>query len=129
MRDYFDDVPLCVSSCQLLRFVCVTAPQHGCKVCVVTPEKDSFKTNLEGLTQSSVPFPDGGVLVHIRPADAKVSGTADEGPQLVSIDCIELDGHDLGGFKDYSLDFPVGALTYIRSTSIPPFRLTTIHKC
>ena len=36
VRDYFDDVPLCVPNCQLLRFVCVAAPQHGCKVCLVT---------------------------------------------------------------------------------------------
>ena len=58
VRDYFDDVLLCVPSCQLLRFVCVTAPQHGCKVCVVTPEGGSYNADLEGLTQGSVPFPD-----------------------------------------------------------------------
>ena len=63
VRDYFDDVPLCVPSCQLLRFVCVTAPQHGCKVCVVTLDGGSSNADLEGLTQGSVPFPDGGDLL------------------------------------------------------------------
>ena len=29
--------------------------------------------------------------------------TAVEGPQLVSIDCTGLGGHDLGGFKDYDI--------------------------
>ena len=38
VQDHFDDVPLCVPCCQLLRFVCVTAPQHGCKVYLATPE-------------------------------------------------------------------------------------------
>ena len=38
VQDYFDDVPLCVPCCQLLRFVCVTAPQHGCKVYLATPD-------------------------------------------------------------------------------------------
>ena len=73
VRDYFDDVPLCVPNCQLLRFVCVTAPQHGCKVCLVTLDGGSSNADLEGLTQGSVPFPEGGVHVHIRPADTEVS--------------------------------------------------------
>ena len=34
----------------------------------------AMDADLEGLTQGSVPFPDGGVHVHIRPADAEVSG-------------------------------------------------------
>ena len=59
VRDYFDDVPLCVPNCQLLRFVCVTAPQHGCKVCLVTLDGGSSNADLEGLTQGSVPFPEG----------------------------------------------------------------------
>ena len=103
VRDYFDDAPLCVPNCQLLRFVCGTAPQHGCKVCVATLDGGTSNADLEGLTQGSVPFPDGGVHVHIRPADTKVSGTAGEGPQLVNIDCAGLGGHDLGGFKDYDI--------------------------
>ena len=103
VRDYFDDVPLCVPSCQLLRFVCVTAPQHGCKVCLVTLDGGPSIADLDGLTQGSVPFPEGGVHVHIRPADTEVSGTAGEGPQLVNIDCTGLGGHDLGGFKDYDI--------------------------
>ena len=103
VRDYFDDVPLCVPNCQLLRFVCVTAPQHGCKVCAVTLDGGSSNADLEGLTQGFVPFPEGGVHVHIRPADTEVSGTAGEGPQLVNIDCTGLGGHDLGGFKDYDI--------------------------
>ena len=32
VQDHFDDVPLCVPCCDLLRFVCVTAPQRECKV-------------------------------------------------------------------------------------------------
>ena len=103
MRDYFDDVPLCVPNCQLLRFVCVTAPQHGCKVCLVTLDGCPSIADLDGLTQGSVPFPEGGVHVHIRPADTEVSGTAGKGPQLVNIDCTGLGGHDLGGFKDYDI--------------------------
>ena len=103
VRDYFDDVPLCVPNCQLLRFVCVTAPQHGCKVCLVTLDGCPIIADLDGLTQGSVPFPEGGVHVHIRPADTEVSGTAGEGPQLVNIDCTGLGGHDLGGFKDYDI--------------------------
>ena len=103
VRDHFHDVPLCVPNCQLLRFVCVTAPQHGCKVCLVTLDGGSSNADLEGLTQGSVPFPEGGVHVHIRPADTEVSGTAGEGPQLVNIDCTGLGGHDLGGFKDYDI--------------------------
>ena len=42
---------------------------------------------LIGLAQGSVPFPEGGVHVHIRPAATEVSDTAGEGPQLVNIDC------------------------------------------
>ena len=103
VRDYFDDVPLCVPNCQLLRFVCVTAPQHGCKVCLVTLDGCPSIADLDRLTQGSVPFPEGGVHVHIRPADTEVSGTAGEGPQLVNIDCTGLGGHDLGGFKDYDI--------------------------
>ena len=30
VQDFFDDVPLCVPCCQLLRFVCETAPQQRC---------------------------------------------------------------------------------------------------
>ena len=103
VRDYFDDVPLCVPNCQLLRFVCVTAPQHGCKVCLVTLDGCPSIADLDGLTQGSAPFPEGGVHVHIRPADTEVSGTAGEGRQLVNIDCTGLGGHDLGGFKDYDI--------------------------
>ena len=103
VRDYFDDVPLCVPNCQLLRFVCVAAPQHGCKVCLVTLDGCPSVADLDGLAQGSVPFPEGGVHVHIRPAATEVSGTAGEGPQLVTIDCTGLGGHDLGGFKDYDI--------------------------
>ena len=61
VRDYFDDAPLCVPNCQLLRFVCGTALQHGCKVCVATLDGGTSNADLEALTQGSVPFPDGGV--------------------------------------------------------------------
>ena len=63
----------------------------------------SYNGDLEALIQGSVPFPDSGVHVHIRPADAVVWGTAGEDPQLVNIDCTGLGGHDLGGFKDYDI--------------------------
>ena len=103
VQDYFDDVPLWVPCCQLLRFVCVTAPQHGCKVYLATSDGSSHDGDLEALCQGSVPFPDGGVHVHIRPADAVVWSAAGEDPQLVNIDCTGLGGHDLGGFKDYDI--------------------------
>ena len=65
-----------VPNCQLLRFVCVTAPQHGCKVCVVTLDGGSSNADLEGLTQGSVPFPEGGVhvLAAPRPTEVYVRG-------------------------------------------------------
>ena len=78
VRDYFDDAPLFVPDCQLLRFVCGTAPQHGCKVCVATLNGGTSNADLEELTQGSVPFPEGGVHVHIRPADTEVSGALQE---------------------------------------------------
>ena len=86
VQDYFDDVPLCVPCCQLLRFVCVTAPQHGCKVYLATPDGSSHVGDLEALCRGSVPFPDSGVYVHIRPADAVVGSASGEDPQLVNID-------------------------------------------
>ena len=45
---------------------------------MATLDGGTSNADLEGLTQSSVPFPDSGVHVHIRPADTKVSGTAGE---------------------------------------------------
>ena len=108
VQDYFDDVPLCVPCCQLLRFVCVTAPQHGCKVYLATPDGSSHDGDLAALCQGSVPFPDSGVHVHIRPADAVVWSAAGGDPQLVNIDCTGLGGHDLGGFKDYDICLRTG---------------------
>ena len=103
VQDYFDDVPLCVPCCQLLRFVCVTAPQHRCKVYLATPDGSYDVGDLDALCRGSVPFPDSGVHVHIRPADAMVGSASGEDPQLVNIDCTGLGGHDLGGFKDYDI--------------------------
>ena len=103
VQDYFDDVPLCVSCCQLLRFVCVTAPQHGCKVYLATPDGSYHVGDLEALCRGSVPFPESGVHVHIGPADAVVGSASGDDPQLVNIDCTGLGGHDLGGFKDYDI--------------------------
>ena len=82
VQDHFDDVPLCVPCCQLLRFVCETAPQQGCQVSLAPPDGSSHAGDLEALCQGSVPFPDRGVHVHIRPADAVV-GSKD--PQLVNM--------------------------------------------
>ena len=103
VQDYFDDVPLYVPCCQLLRFVCETAPQQGCKVSLAPPDGSYCVGDLEALCRGSVPFPDSGVHVHIRPADAVVGSASGEDPQLVNIDCTGLGGHDLGGFKDYDI--------------------------
>ena len=103
VQDYFDDVPLYVPCCQLLRFVCETAPQRGCKVSLAPPDGNYYVGDLEALSRGSVPFPDSGVHVHIRPADAVVGSASGEDPQLVNIDCTGLGGHDLGGFKDYDI--------------------------
>ena len=56
--------------------------------------------DLEAFYRGSVPFPDSGVHVHIRPADAVAGNASGEDPQLINIDCTGLGGHDLGGFKD-----------------------------
>ena len=53
--------------------------------------------------RGSVPFPESGVHVHIRPADAVVGSASGDDPQLVNIDCTGLGGHDLSGFKDYDI--------------------------
>ena len=74
--------------------MCVTAPQQWCKVYLATPDGSSHNGDLEVLIQGSVLFPDSGVYVHIRPADAVVWGTAGE----VNIDCTGLSGHDLGAY-------------------------------
>ena len=88
---------------QLLRFVCETAPQQGCKVSLAPPDGSYHVGDLEALCRGSVPFPDSGVHVHIRPADAVVRSASGEDPQLVNIDCTGLGDHDLGGFKDYDI--------------------------
>ena len=49
---------------------------------------------LKPLCRGSVPFPDSGVHVHIRPANAVVGNASGEDPQLVNIDCTGLGGHD-----------------------------------
>ena len=103
VQDYFDDVPLYVPCCQLLRFVCETAPQQGCKVSLAPTDGSYHVGDLEALCRGSVPFPGSGVHVHIRPADAVVGSASGEDPQLVNIDCTGLGGHDLGGFKDYDI--------------------------
>ena len=103
VQDHFDDVPLCVPCCQLLRFVWETAPQHGCKVYLETPDGSYHVGDLEALCQGSVPFPESGVHVHIRTADAVDGCASCDDPQLVNIDCTGLGGHDLGGFKDYDI--------------------------
>ena len=103
VQDHFDDVPLCVPSCQLLQFVCVTALQLGCNVYLATPQESCHGGDLEALRQGTVPFPESGVHVHIRPTDAVVGSTAGDSPQFVNIDCTGLGGHDLGGFKDYDI--------------------------
>ena len=71
MRNYFDNVSLCVSNC-LLRFVCETASQHRCKVCLVTLNGCFYVADLDGLAQDSVLFPEGGVHVYIRSAVTEV---------------------------------------------------------
>ena len=103
VQDHFDDVPLCVPCCQLLRLVCETAPQKGCKAYLAPPEGSSYGGDLDGLCRGSVPFPASGVHVHIRPANSVVGNASGEDPQLVNIDCTGLGGHDLGGFKDYDI--------------------------
>eukprot|EP00434_Breviolum_minutum_P009685 symbB.v1.2.008526.t1/scaffold527.1/size293072/24 len=79
VQDYFDDVPLCVPCCQLLRLVCETAPQQGCKVYLAPPDGSYHVGDLEALCRGSVPFPDSGVHVHIRPADAVVGSASGAG--------------------------------------------------
>ena len=59
--------------------------------------------DLEALCRGSVPFPESGVHVHIRTAEAVVHCASCDDPQLVNIDCTGLGGHDLGGFKDYDI--------------------------
>ena len=103
VQDHFDDVPLLVPSCQLLRQVCETAHRQGTKVYLAPPEGCSYGSDLEALLQSSVPFPNGGVHVHVRPSNAVVGTASGSDPQLVNIDCTGLGGHDLGGFKDYDI--------------------------
>ena len=103
VQDYFDDVPLCVPCCQLLRFVWETAPQQGCNVYLAAPDGSHHVGDLEALCRGSVPFPTSGVHVHIRPTDAVIGNASCDDPQLVNIDCTGLGGHDLGGFKDYDI--------------------------
>ena len=81
----------------------MTAPQHGCKVYLATPDGSYHGGDLEALCRGSVPFPESGVHVHIRPADAVVGSASGDDPQLVNIDCTGLGGHDVGGFKDYDI--------------------------
>ena len=103
VQDYFDDVPLCVPCRQLLQLVWETAPQHGCKVYLATPDGSHHAGDLEALCRGSVPFPDSGVHVHIRTAEALVDSASCADPQQVNIDCTGLGGHDLGGCKDYDI--------------------------
>ena len=103
VQDYFDDVPLCVPCRQLLQLVWETAPQHGCKVYLATPDGSHHAGDLEALCRGSVPSPDSGVHVHIRTAEALVDSASCADPQQVNIDCTGLGGHDLGGCKDYDI--------------------------
>ena len=80
-----------------------TAPQHGCKVYLATPDGSHHAGDLEALCRGSVPFPASGVHVHIRTTEAVVGSASCDDPQLVNIDCTGLGGHDLGGFKDYDI--------------------------
>ena len=103
VQDSFDDVPLGVPCRQLLQYVCETAPQQGCKVYLAPPDGSHYAGDLEALCRGSVPFPESGVHVHIRTAEAVVNCASCDDPQLVNIDCTGLGGHDLGGFKDYDI--------------------------
>ena len=103
VQDYFDDVPLCVPCRQLLQLVWETAPQHGCKVYLATPDGSHHAGDLEALCRGSVPFPDSGVHVHIRTTEALVDSASCDDPQQVNIDCTGLGGRDLGGCKDYDI--------------------------
>ena len=103
VQDSFDDVPLGVPRRQLLQYVCETAPQQGCKVYLAPPDGSHYAGDLEALCRGSVPFPGSGVHVHIRTAEAVVTCSSCDDPQLVNIDCTGLGGHDLGGFKDYDI--------------------------
>ena len=103
VQDHFDDAPLYVPCCQLLRFVCETAPQQRCKVALAPPDGNYHVGDLKALCRGPVPFPNSGVHVHIRPADVVVGTASGEDPQLVNIDCTGLGGHDFGGFKDYDI--------------------------
>ena len=44
-----------------------------------------MEVDLDALCRGSVPFPDNGVHVHIKPADAVVGNTSCDDPQLVNI--------------------------------------------
>ena len=55
------------------------------------------------LCRGSSLFPDSGVHVSIRAKNVLVSHSTLDDPQLVNIDCMELGGHNLGGFKDYDI--------------------------
>ena len=79
VQDYFDDVPLCVPCCQLLRLVCETAPQQGCKVYLAPPDGSYHVGDLEALCRGSVPFPDSAFHLHIRPPDAVVGSASGAG--------------------------------------------------
>ena len=68
-----------------------------------TPDGSHHAGDLEALCRGSVPFPESGVHVHIRTAEAVVHCASCDDPQLVNIDCTGLGGHDLGGFKDYDI--------------------------
>ena len=103
VQDSFDDVPLGVPCRQLLQYVCETAPQQGCKVYLAPPDGSHYAGDLEALCRGSAPFPESGVHVHIRTAEAVVTCSSCDDPQLVNIDCTGLGGHDLGGFKDYDI--------------------------
>ena len=102
-QDYFDDAPLFVPCRKLLQLVCQTAPQVGCNVYLVNPDGSYQSGDLVALCRGLAPFPSCGVHVLIRAQNALVSSSTSDDPQLVSIDCIGLGGHDLGGFKDYDI--------------------------
>ena len=62
VQDHFDDVPLCVPCCQLLRFVCEAAPLKGCQVSLAPLDGSSHIGGLVALCQGTVPFPGGGSM-------------------------------------------------------------------
>ena len=100
VQDYFDGVLLCVPCCQLLRFVCETAPQQGCKVYLAPLDGSYHVGDLEALCRGSVlSFLTVGSMCTSDLLMQWWRSASDEDPPLVNIDCTGVGGYDLGGFK------------------------------